>query len=243
MLKNKVAIITGGGRGVGKEVAVRFAKAGAKVIITSRTRTELDKVCKEIKSANGFCEACVMDMTSEESIKEGIKSVASKFGSVDILVNNAGTMTLKKICEMSCDEWDSMLNTNVRGVFIACREVLPYMMAKKSGRIINIGSMAGRRGYPEQGAYCASKHALAGLSKVLALETREYNIRINLVSPGGIVTQLSDNLRASRGDKGSSDEWMTVQDVADGVIYLCSQEGQAFTDELVLRRFKSEPWR
>ncbi len=184
-----------------------------------------------------------MDLRSEESIKNAIAEGRSRLGQIDILVNNAAIIALHKITETSTETWDDVMSTNVRGVFLTCREVLPEMMERRSGRIINIGSTAGRRGYEEQGAYCASKHALAGLSKVLAIETQKYNIRVQMLSPGGVLTGLSSELRASRGEAEDSPEWMTVEEIAQAAVYLCSQKGAAITDELILRRFASEPWR
>ena len=243
MLKDKTALITGGGRGVGREVALRLAAEGVKVFIVSRTESELKAVKEEISASGGLCEYALCDMTDENSVKAAAEAAVDAFGGVDILVNNAGMQKLARIAEMSVSDWDETMNTNFRGVFLMTKEILPGMEARKSGRIINIGSMAGRRGYECQGAYCSSKHALVGFTKVLALEEKKYGIRVNLVSPGGIVTKLSEDLRVSRGDKGSADDWMTVEEIADGIIYLCKQEGVAFTDELVLRRFESEPWR
>ena len=243
MLKDKTALVTGGGRGVGRETALRLAEEGVKVFLLSRTESELKSVKAEIEAKGGVCEYALCDITDENSVKSAVKAALDAFGVIDILVNNAGIQILAKISEMTSADWDAVMNTNLRGVFLVTREVLPHMEARKTGRIINIGSMAGRRGYECQGAYCASKHALAGLTKVLAIEEKKYGIRVNLVSPGGIVTALSEPLRASRGDKGSADEWMTVEEIADGVMFLCKQEGVAFTDELVLRRFESEPWR
>ena len=243
MLKDKTALITGGGRGVGREIAVRLAGEGVKVFILSRTEQELKAVKEEITVKGGVCEYALCDITDENSVKSAVKAALDAFGVIDILVNNAGKQKLAKISEMSVSDWDETMNTNFRGVFLITKEVLPGMEARKSGRIINIGSMAGRRGYECQGAYCASKHALAGFTKVLALEEKKFGIRVNLVSPGGIVTKLSDSLRASRGDKGSAADWMTVEEIADGIVFLCKEEGVAFTDELVLRRFESEPWR
>jgi NAD(P)-dependent dehydrogenase (short-subunit alcohol dehydrogenase family) len=136
---------------------------------------------------------------------------------------------------------NKVVGTNLIGPFLCAKAVLPSMMSRKSGRIINIGSLAGRQGYTSQGAYCASKHGLAGLTKVLAIECKPHNIRVNMISPGGVLTSLSSNLLASRGTDSS--EWMTPEEVADAVLYVAKQEGTATTDELVLRRFASEPWR
>jgi len=152
-------------------------------------------------------------------------------------------IALKKIVDTETEVWDDLMDTNARGAFLTCREVLPEMIERRKGRIINVGSTAGRRGYDEQGAYCASKHALAGLSKVLAIETQRYGIRVHMLSPGGVLTGLSSELRASRGEPEDSPDWMTPEEIARAALYLCTQDGAAMTDELILRRFASEPWR
>ncbi|MEN6521360.1 MAG: SDR family oxidoreductase [Armatimonadota bacterium] len=242
-LKDKVTIITGGGRGIGRATAVLLAGEGAKVVVTARTRGEIEEVAKEIKGFGGMALAIQADVTIEEDIKRLVKETESAFGPVDILINNAGTLALSPVTETSTEMWDQILSVNLRAVFLACREVLQGMMERKSGRIINIGSMAGRRGYAEQGAYCASKHGLIGLSKVMALETQQYGIRVHVVAPGGVLTDLSKNLRASRGDAAKDKDWMSSEEVAMGVLYLCTQTGPAMTDELVLRRYESDPWR
>lgn len=242
-LDNQVVFITGAGRGVGRAIAELFAREGAVIAAAARSIGEITSLCDDIKSSGGKAVAIPMDLKSEDSIKQGIAKAKSELGRIDILINNAGIIALHKIAETPTEIWDDVMSTNVRGVFLTCREVLPEMIERSSGRIINIGSTAGRRGYVEQGAYCASKHALAGLSKVLAIETQKHNIRVHLLSPGGVLTDLSSKLRASRGVAEDSPEWMTVEEVAEAALYLCTQTGAAMTDELALRRFKSEPWR
>ncbi len=236
-------MITGAGRGIGRALAIAFSNEGAKVSLAARSTDELQGLAQEINSGGGTAIASSMDLQDENSIKSAIKKAVDEHGPVDVLINNAAIFRLSPISEMPTEMWDDVMNTNMRGLFIACREVLPAMMERKSGRIINIGSLAGRRGYEEQGVYCASKHALIGFSKVLALETQDYNIRVHVLSPGGVLTELSEPLRKSRGVSEDDPDWMTSEEVAKAAIYLCSQEQAAFTDELVLRRFASEPWR
>ena len=242
-LSGQVTFITGAGRGIGKAISELFAAEGAIIAAAARSEDEIDAVCSDIKSRGGNAMPVVMDLQSEESIKSAVSKVQSELGPIDILINNAAILTLSSIAETSTQAWDDIMSTNMRGLFITCREVLPAMMERKTGRIINIGSLAGRRGYPEQGAYCTSKHALVGFTKVLALETQSYGIRVNMLSPGGVLTDLSSGLRASRGESEDSPEWMTSEEVAQAAFYLCNQNGAAVTDELVLRRYASEPWR
>lgn len=241
-LESKIALVTGGGRGIGRATALALAKAGAKIAVTARTTKEIDEVAKLINELGGTAIAVEADLTSERDIKRLISETESSLGQVDILVNNAGALKLSPIAQTSTEMWDELFSVNLRAVFLTCREVLPQMIERCSGRVINVGSMAGRRGYEEQGAYCASKHGLIGLSKVMALETQKYGIRVHVLAPGGVMTELSRHLRESRGGADDSN-WMSAEEVAAAVLYLCTQTGPAITDELALRRFESEPWR
>jgi len=241
-LQGKVAIVTGGGRGIGRAIALRFAADGAKVAVAARSVDEIHAVAREIADRGGTALALRTDVTVAPDVNALIERTDSELGPVDILINNAGVMILRPLAETSLAEWQRTMDTNLLGAFLCSRAVLPLMMARKSGRIINIASMAGRRGYQDQGAYCASKHGLYGLSKVLAIEGQPYGIRVNVVSPGGAITELSKELLASRPPSEVA-EWMTPEEVAEAVYFIAIQEGPGMTDELVLRRFASEPWR
>ena len=241
-LRDKVAIITGGSRGVGRATALALAREGARIAVAARTASEIEAVAREVSAAGGTAVAIRSDLAVEDDIKRLVQEAEAALGPTDILVNNAGILKLAPIAQTSAELWDEMLSVNLRAVFLACREVLPGMKERRSGRIVNVGSMAGRRGYVEQGAYCATKHGLIGLSKVLALETQAYGIRVHVIAPGGVLTGLSKELRESRGGVNES-EWMTPEEVARAILYLCTQDGAALTDELVLRRYESEPWR
>jgi len=243
LLDGQVAFITGASRGIGRAIAESFAAEGASVAAAARSEAEIAALCGRIVSSGGKAIAIKLDLRSEESVKQAIARARSELGPIDILVNNAGVIALKKIVDTETEVWDDLMDTNARGAFLTCREVLPEMIERRKGRIINVGSTAGRRGYDEQGAYCASKHALAGLSKVLAIETQRYGIRVHMLSPGGVLTGLSSELRASRGEPEDSPDWMTPEEIARAALYLCTQDGAAMTDELILRRFASEPWR
>jgi len=243
LLDGQVVLVTGASRGIGRGIALRFAAEGAAVAAAARSEEQVVELCEQIAASGGKALPVKMDLRCEESIKTAVARTQAELGPIDILINNAAVIALSKIADTSTEVWDDLMSTNIRGLFITCREVLPAMIERRSGRIINIGSMAGRRGYAEQGAYCASKHALVGLSKVLAIETQKHGIRVHMLSPGGVLTELSSDLRASRGESEDSPEWMTVEEIVEAALYLCSQTGAAFTDEIVLRRFASEPWR
>jgi len=241
-LRNQVALITGGGRGVGRAIAVAFAREGARVAVCARTEAQVAATAQQIAAMGGTCSYYVADVSHEGDVTRMIAGVERELGPVDILVNNAAELRLAAITNTDPEMWDRLININLRGPFICSRAVLPGMMERRRGRIINIGSTAGRRGYEEQGAYCASKHGLIGLSKVLAIEAQPYGICVNVISPGGVMTELSRELRESRGAVDPAD-WMTPEEVAEAAVYITTQDAAAVTDELVLRRYKSEPWR
>jgi 3-oxoacyl-[acyl-carrier protein] reductase len=243
LLDGCTALVTGAGRGIGRAMVEAFAREGASVAAAARTGDEIESVCATVRAEGGKAVPVRVDLKCEDSIKACVEHTRREFGRIDIVVNNAGVIALRQIIDTPTEVWDDLMSTNVRGVFLLCREVLPEMIGRGSGRIINVGSAAGRRGYKEQGVYCSSKHALAGLTKVLAAETQQHGIRVHLLSPGGVLTGLSSELRASRGEAEDSPEWMTSEEVAQAALYLCSQTGAAFTDELMLRRYAAEPWR
>jgi 3-oxoacyl-[acyl-carrier protein] reductase len=241
-LANQVAMITGGGRGIGRAIAIAFAREGARVAVCARTEAQIAAVAAEIRVFGGIAGSYAVDVADEREVAEAVGRIEADLGVVDLLVNNAAILRLGSITETEPDLWDKLIRVNLRGPFVCSRAVLPGMMERRRGRIINIWSLAGRRGYEEQGAYCASKHGLVGLSKVLAIEAQPYDVYVNMVSPGGVLTDLSRELRESRGAADSS-EWMTAEEVARAVVYIAKQDGAATTDEIVLRRFASEPWR
>jgi len=239
-LTGKVALVTGGGRGIGRAAATALAARNAAVGVLARTREEIEAVAQAIRAGGGRALPVVCDVRSEEQVAAAFDAVERELGPVDIVVNNAGELLLKPLAETGLDEWRSVLEVNLTGAFIVAREAM-RRMSRRPGRIINVGSLAGRRGYPEQGAYCASKHGLIGLTKVMAIEGQPLGIRVHLVSPGGVLTDLSAGLRAARKDDASL--WMTPEEVADAIVFCALQEGAAVSDEICLRRFDSEPWR
>lgn len=244
-LKGKVAFITGASKGIGACTAKLLAKQGIKIACIARSKELLEKTCEDIRTQGGTALAIPIDLYSEPDIIKAINITKQKLGNIDILINNAGMLNLSDIVDTSTEIYEKVMDLNVKAIFITCREILPDMIKSKSGTIINIGSLAGRRGYPSQSIYCASKHAVAGFTKALALETKNHNIRVHLLCPGGVLTDMTLDLRKSRGEEIKEDnpEWMTAEEIVEGVLYLLSQKGAAITDELVLRRYSSEPWR
>ena len=221
-LKDKVAVISGGGRGIGKAIALAYAREGAKPAICARTASEVEETAKEIRLIKAEAEGWVCDVSVEESVKELIKNVVEKFGRIDILVNNAGVMTRPvPTTELEVKKWDYTMAVNLRGPFLMCQAVLPIMMKQKSGSIINVSSMIGRGAYPNFIAYATSKWGLEGFTQTLAAEVRSSHIRVNSVEPGVVATKLT-------GYSGNKPESVT-----EVFVYLASDEAKNVSGKML----------
>jgi 3-oxoacyl-[acyl-carrier protein] reductase len=221
-LGNKVALITGGGRGIGKAIALAYAREGAALALCARTEAELDKTCSEIRSLNAECATWTCDVSLEESVRELVANVTRKFSRIDVLVNNAGVMTRPMlITELDVKKWDYTIAVNLRGPFLVARAVLPIMIKQKSGSVINVSSMIGRSGYANFAAYAASKWGLEGFTQTLAMEVRSSSIRVNSVDPGYVATKLT-------GYAGGKPESTT-----DVFVYLASDEARRVTGKML----------
>jgi NAD(P)-dependent dehydrogenase (short-subunit alcohol dehydrogenase family) len=190
-LRNKVALVTGAGRNLGKAIALALAEAGADVALTARSMPEIEKTAEEIRKRGRRALAIVMDVTDLSQVERAVQQIILEFGRIDILVNNAATRSHKPLIEMSAEEWRSVIDTNLTGAFICCKAVGPFMIRQGGGRVINISSRAGSRGRVNVSAYCASKGGLNQLTQALALEWAPYNILVNAVAPGIINTDRS----------------------------------------------------
>jgi len=191
-LDGKVALITGGGRGIGKAVAIAYARAGAAVAICSRTAKEIEQTRDEIVGFGGRCEAWTCDVSLEQSVDDLMSAMNRTFGRVDVLVNNAGVMTRPAaITEIEVKKWDYTIAVNLRGTFLLTRAALPIMQRQKSGSIINVSSSIGRSGYAHFTAYAASKWGVEGFTQSVAAEVRSHGIRVNSVDPGYVATKLT----------------------------------------------------
>lgn len=221
-LKNKVAVITGGGRGIGQAIAQAYAREGAKLALCARTAVELDQTVKELQALDCEAEGWSCDVSLEEPVKEFITGVHKKFGRIDILVNNAGVMTRPApTTELDVKKWDYTIAVNLRGPFLVTQAVLPIMMKQKDGSIINVSSSIGRGAYANFIAYATSKWGLEGFSQTLAAEARSSNIRVNSVEPGYVATKLT-------GYHGSKPESVT-----DVFVFLASDESTAVSGKML----------
>lgn len=197
-LKDKVVIITGARRGMGRTHALTLAKAGAKVVVSDISLSDCEKVVKEIKDDGGEAIAVECDVTKKEEIEEMTRKTVDKFGKVDILVNNAGIAQFKPFLEMTEEEWDRTLDINLKGYFLCAQACAKEMAKQKSGVIVNIASVAmGQQGvgFPNIVHYCASKGGIVGMTEALAVELAPYNIRVNAISPGMIETPMIDSVK------------------------------------------------
>ncbi|GMV99745.1 MAG: short-chain dehydrogenase [Candidatus Hydrogenedentota bacterium] len=237
LLKSKTAIITGAGRGIGRGIAVAFAQQGCDVAILARSVDELEVTAGLVRDAGRAAVVLPCDLSDAgQALHSGGKAVQA-LGHVDILVNNAGYASFKPFVESPVEEWRRTFDVNVFGVVSMIQAVLPSMIERKAGRIINISSVAGLKPISNQSSYVASKHALNGLTKVLSMELRESGIRVHSVCPGGVDTRLAAEAMPER-DRSN---WMTPEDVAHACLFLATQSERAHTDEIVVRRFESVP--
>ena len=237
MLKDKVAIITGASRGIGKSIALLMAQNGAKVVASARNQELLDSLVAEIKSLGGEALAVAGDVSSSEDADNLISSAVEAFGQVDILVNNAGITRDGLLLRMKDEDWDAVLDINLKGAFVCTRAAAKVMTKKRYGRIINISSVVGEMGNAGQANYSASKAGMIGLTKSNAKELGKRNVTVNAVTPGFITTDMTDGL----SDKVK--EELTTQiplgclgeaaDVAEAVLFLASEKSKYITGQVL----------
>ena len=237
-LKNKIAIVTGANRGIGKAISIALAAEGATVILAARDETKLKEVRNLISQQGGNSHIIKFDLEKEDSIIKCTEQIKEKFGSLDILVNNAGITHSALLAETTTESFDKCIAVNARGPFILTRQILPLLEKAAPSFIINISSVVGVKGYPKQSAYTASKHALRGMTISLAEELKDSNIRVHLICPGGVDTDMVSQVRPDI----NKDELIAPHEIAELVLYLVTHTGNAVIDELHIRRASSSPW-
>ncbi len=215
-MKNKKAIITGGGRGLGKATAIAFAKEGIDVAITGRNETVLKETVAELEALGVTAMYAVFDVGNYEEVKNGIKSIITTFGSVDILVNNAGIAAFGSFNDMDVHQWSQIIQTNLMGMYYVTKEVLPHLISKNEGDIINVASTAGLNGNANTSAYSASKFAVIGMSESLMKEVRKNNIRVCTLTPSTIASNMSIELGIA--NKDSEDSVLQPEDFAELIV-------------------------
>jgi len=229
-LVGQVAVVTGAGRGIGAAIATKLAGMGVTVVLAGRTREPLESTSDAIVKAGGQAEPVVCDVLHLGSVEALAAHVDKTFGRLDILVNNAGIGGFGgPLHQLPPESWDQVLNTNLRGVYYCVRAFAPLMIRARSGHIINISSLAGKNALPNGAAYAASKWGLNGLSYSVAEELRTYNIRVSVVCPGSVDTELSPHAGKDKS------KMLQPEDVAHAVAMLATQAPQSFVSEILLR--------
>lgn len=229
-LAGQVAVVTGAGRGIGSAIAHRLAALGAAVILCGRSIKPLQSTAAEIAASGGQAKVVQCDVSNLESVQALASFVNQSFGRLDILVNNAGVGSFSApLHELTPEEWEKVLNTNLRGVYYCVRGFAPMMIRAKSGHIVNISSLAGKNALPNGAAYAASKWGLNGLTYSVAEELRPHNIRVAVVCPGSVDTELSPHAGKD------PNKMLKPEDVAHVVAMLVTQSPQSFASEVLLR--------
>ena len=239
-LKNTVAIITGGGTGIGRGIALQFAKEEASVVVVGRRAEPLHAVAEEIDKKNGVGMTYVADVSSEKQIESMVDAVLNRFGTIDILVNNAGIASGGDVISVSEKDWDHVLCVDLNGDYLTAKTVLPEMIKKGKGKIINIASIAGIVGFEQSAAYCAAKGAVIMLTKQMALDYGKNNININAIAPGFITTDMTklylENamLKQETIRKTPIGRIGTPEDIAYAAVYLASKESDFMTGQTLI---------
>ena len=232
-LEGKVAIVTGSSKGIGEGVARVFSREGAKVVVVSRNREEGERMARELGSENGMALYVQTDVTSSESIQNLINTTVETFGRLDIVVNNAGYHLSKSVEDTSEDEWEFIINTNLRSTFLCSKYSIPHLR-KTKGAIINMSSMVGLVGQPNAGAYSASKGGQIGMTRNMAIDLAPDGIRVNAICPGWIATPLVEDWFSQQDDPEASRKYIygqhplgrigTSEECGEAALYLATAE-------------------
>jgi len=236
-LDGRTAMVTGGGRGIGRAIALALAREGCAVAVASRTQSEIEDVAREIEEIGARGLAVPADISKMDEVEGMVEKVHKAFGRIDILVNNAGIAIFKPLSHLTVEDWDETMAVNMRGAFLCSQKVAQVMLEQCSGTIITICSSASKKAYPNQMAYVASKHGLLGLSKCLGLELKPYGIKVHAICPGGVDTQLTADARSGT----DRSDWMQPEDIAYVTLMLLTQNDGATIDEIYIRRYDASP--
>lgn len=236
-VNNRTALVTGGGSGIGKEVGIALAEAGARVVICGRRASKIEDVAAQITSSGGEALAVQADVSDDSQVDKLIQAANQAFGPIHFLINNAGIEGGSEIASHSIEEWDRLMAINLRGPFLLCRAVLPQMQQQKSGHIINISSECGLKYYKGDGAYGVSKHALNALSEFIQRENQDFNIRVDTICPGWVVTEMTDQIPNLEHEK-----CLYPQDIADLVLWLLSRRENIKIGTPILIQTMKNPW-
>lgn len=233
-LNGKVALITGASAGIGAASALALAEEGAKIVVTARRQDRLESLCDDIRKIGSEAAFVVGDARDEETARKSVAAALDSFGRLDILLNNAGVGNYKKLADTSADDYDEMMDSNVRSTFLFSRHAVPVMLEQKSGTILMLSSMAGLYGFPGEAVYCATKFAQVGFAQALDKELRESGIKVGLICPGGVKTEFA--LGKGRTEQSVEQSGMLEPgDVAGAVLLACTQSANSRIIEIQMR--------
>jgi len=245
-LKERRALVTGGGRGIGRAVALALAREGVSVAVAARTRAEVERVAEEVRALGVQAFALTADVSRADEVRALFQDARKALGGVDILVNGAGIAPSAPLVKTSDETWLSVLGVNLSGVFYATREALPSMMERGFGRVVNVASIAGKSAMPYIAAYAASKHGVLGLTKVAALEVATKGVTVNAVCPGYVDTPMTDagiahivtktgqkaeDIRRRLEELSPQKRMVTSEEVAALVVFLCGDDARGITGQ------------
>ena len=229
LLSGQVVLITGAGRGIGRAIALRFAREGARIALTGRDTGRLERVAQEIRAAGGEAATFSLDVTRDDDAARVVEDVIAMWGRIDVLVNNAGVITYDTpLWATTLEQWDEVMNTNLRGMHLVCRAVVPHMMQRKRGVIINVGSSSGRRPDSEYGAYATSKWGVVGYTVSLAHSLRHHGIRVNGINPDWVDTDM-----ARAYNPVGDPDWIAPEEVAQAALYLAAHAPSTMTGQFM----------
>jgi NAD(P)-dependent dehydrogenase (short-subunit alcohol dehydrogenase family) len=231
--RGKVAVVTGGSRGIGLAIAASLAEAGSKVVITGRDQNQLDAAGRELQGVAAERDSVHVvraDVRTSREAAGAIDTAVRKYGGLDVLINNAGVGLFAEVADMSVADWDQVIGTNLSGVFYCCHAAIPHLRSRGGGWIINISSLAGKNSFTGGAAYCASKAGLNAFSESLMQEVRQENIRVSYIMPGSVSTGFS-----GRGKSGEADWKIAPEDIAEIVLELITFPTRSLPSRIELR--------
>ncbi len=240
MIKDKVIIVTGASSGIGRVTALALSKAGAKIAIGARRTDKLTQLEDEITKNGGECFSQKLDVTKKTDCDSFVNATIEKWGGVDVLINNAGLMPLSFVKNLKVDEWDQMIDVNIKGVLYSTAAVISHMHGKKSGHIINISSVAGRVVFPSGSVYCATKHAVTAFSEGLREEfSTRSNIRVTCIEPGVVATELTNTITdeslKSFVENSKKMDSLNPEDIANAILYAIDAPNHVNVNEVLIR--------
>ncbi len=245
MINDKIALITGASSGIGYSTAMALSREGTKIVAGARRVERLEELKKAVEKQGGEIIIQKLDVTKLEDCNNFAKIAIERFGNIDILINNAGIMPLSFFKNLKIDEWDRMVDVNIKGVFYCTSAVIPFMLKNKSGHIVNISSTAGRIVFPAGSVYCATKHAITAFSEGLRQEfSQRSNIRVTCIEPGVVATELTDTITDSSLESFVKNvkkmEPLQAEDIANSILYALQSPNNVNVNEIMLRPISQE---